>query len=557
MVAKTVIFGIVGGLGLFLFGMKYLSDGLQKVAGTKLRRILRSLTQNRLRGVALGAFVTSLIQSSSVTTVILVGLINAGIVNLLQSSSVVIGAAIGTTITAQIIAFQISQYALPVIGIGAVMILLPVKKRVQSWGQVIFAFGIVFLGLTTMSSVMKPLKDVPAVTDFFIQLGGTPILAILIGVVFTAAVQSSSASIGMVLALASSGLIDFQTSLYFVLGDNIGTTITAWLASIGGSVSARRMACFHTILKVVGTAYFAIFVYTGIYPAFIDFITPGAITTDTIARHIANAHTFFNVFNAIVFLLILYPMVKFVEWIIPGKDIYVSADFKYLQDKLLDTPEIAIDSAKKELIAMAELVQKTIITAMEGFFKKDKKSIPHVQTQESAIDHLQNDITFYLAKLSAHDLTPHVASQLPPLLHSINDLERISDHAINIAELTEKVQDNDIIFSNKAQAEMRTLYAKIDNMIEELLHSLKSKDLTASDHVLLYEGEVNSMQREFLEEHAQRLCEGKCTAKSALIFVDLINNLEKIGDHVTNIAKAARRGFKFQYGQNVDQNNNT
>ncbi len=557
MAVKTVLFGIIGGLGLFLFGMKFLSDGLQKVAGTKLRRILRSLTQNRFRGIALGAAVTSIIQSSSVTTVMLVGLINAGIVSLTQAASVVIGANIGTTITAQIIAFKVSQYALPAIGIGAAMMIIPKRKRTQFWGQILFAFGIIFLGLSTMAGVMKPLKDIPEVATFFVHLSQSPISAIILGAIFTVAVQSSSASIGMVLALASTGLIDFQTSLFLILGDNIGTTVTAWLASIGGSTSAKRLACFHTLFNIIGTTYFYFLVQSGIYPTFIDWITPGVISDSTIARHIANSHTFFNVFNAIVFAFLIGPMVKLAEKIIPGKDIYVSSDFKYLQDKLLATPEIAIDSAKKELIAMAEMVGKTFKTSVDGFLKGDKKSIPHVQTQESAIDQLQNDITFYLAKLSAHDLTPRLASQLPPLLHSINDLERISDHAVNIAELTEKVQDNNVVFSNKAQAEMRTLYAKIEDMIEELLRSLKFKDSSANDRVLLCEGEVNNMQREFLAQHSQRLCEGKCAAISALVFVDLINNLEKIGDHITNIAKAARWGFKFQHTQDEVRNNDT
>ncbi|MBN2482873.1 MAG: Na/Pi cotransporter family protein [Candidatus Omnitrophica bacterium] len=543
---KDVIFGIIGGLGLFLFGMKYLSDGLQKVAGTKLRRTLRSLTQNRFRGILLGAFVTSIIQSSSVTTVMLVGLINAGIISLMQGASVVIGANIGTTITAQIIAFKIAKYALPALGIGVALMLLARKKKMQFWGQVIFAFGMIFLGLATMSNVMKPLKDVPAVTEFFVQLSTNPVLSILLATLFTVAVQSSSAAIGMVIALASVGLIDFPAALYLILGDNIGTTITAWLAALGGSISARRMACFHSLFNVVGVTYFAFLVHSGIYPHFIDIITPGAITTETIARHIANAHTFFNVFNAALFLLIMGPVVHLTQRIIPGKDIYVSAEFKYLQDKLLSTPEIAVESAKKELVAMAEMVHQTIKTAVEGFFAKDKKSIPHVQTQENAIDHLQHDITFYLAKLATQQLTPHLASQLPPLLHSINDLERISDHAVNVAELTEKVYSDSLSFSNKALAEMRTLYAKVEDMFDDTIDAVKSNDTRAIDRILQQEGEINTLHIEYRARHSQRLCENKCDPLSALIFVDFINNLEKMADHLTNIAQAARGDFLFQ-----------
>lgn len=542
---KEVVFGLMGGLGLFIFGMKYLSDGLQKVAGTKLRRVLRSLTQNRFRGTALGAAITSIVQSSSVTTVMLVGLVNAGIVSLTQAASVVIGANIGTTITAQIIAFKISQYALPAIGIGVLMILIPKKKETQFWGQVVLAFGLIFLGLSTMSGVMEPLKDVPAVTNFFVELSHNPFLGILLGTVFTVAVQSSSASIGMLLAMASIGLIDFQAALYILLGDNIGTTITAWLASVGGTTSAKRMACFHSVFNIVGVLYFAFLVKIGAYAAFIDFITPGSITTDTIARHIANAHTCFNVFNGMVFLFILTPVVKLVKMIIPGKDIYVSTDFKYLQDKLLLTPAIAIESAKKELVAMTEMVQQTVKTALDGFFAKDKKSIAYVQTQESAIDHLQHDITFYLAKLATQPLTPELARQLPPLLHSINDLERISDHATNIAELTEKICTDNLSFSNNAQAELRTMYGKLDDMFEAILKTLKDNDMISADRVMRYEGEINKMQKDYIARHTQRLCERKCDPLSALIFVDFVNNVEKMADHITNLAQAARSGFVF------------
>jgi len=547
---QNVIFGVFGGLGLFVFGMKYLSDGLQNVAGTKLRRVLRSLTQNRFRGVGLGALVTCIVQSSSVTTIMLVGLINAGIISLFQASSVVIGANIGTTITAQIIAFKVSKYALPAIGVGVAMMIIARKRKTQFWGQVIFALGIIFLGLSSMTSVMKPLKDVPAVTNYFVRLSDQPLMCILLGVIFTMMVQSSSASIGMVIALANVGLINFETSLYLVLGDNVGTTITAWLASIGGSISARRMACFHSLFNIVGVAYFMFFVHIGFYPHFIDIITPGEISTDTIARHIANAHTFFNVFNAFVFVGLITPIVALAKKIIPGEAMYVSTDFKYLQDKLLLTPEIAIESAKKELIAMAKLVRKTSETAVKGFFDCDKKSIPHVQTQESAVDHLQHDITFYLAKLSSKQLTPELAEQMPPLLHSINDLERIADHAVNVCELTSRCYADNLKFSNKAVAEMRTMYAKVEDMFSETLQAMEKADPMAAQRVMLYEREVNEMQTDYRIEHTKRLCKKVCDPLSALVFVDLINNLEKIADHLTNVAQACSHQYQFSETEN-------
>ena len=548
---KNVIFGLVGGLGLFIFGMKYLSDGLQRFAGTKLRRILRSLTQNRFRGVVLGAIVTSILQSSSVTTVMLVGLVNAGIINLFQSASVVIGANIGTTITAQIIAFKVSQYALPAIGIGMAMMLIARRKKTQFLGQCLLSFGLIFLGLSTMTGVMKPLKDVPQVINFFVSLSHNPILSILLGIIFTMAVQSSSASIGMVLAMATVGLIDFRAALFLVLGDNIGTTITAWLASIGGSLSARRMACFHSLFNVIGAIYFALLVHWGIYPAFIDMITPGEINLESISRHIANAHTFFNVFNGLVFLVILSPVVKFVKMILPGQDMYVATEFKYLQDKLLDTPEIAIESAKKELGDMGELVHRTVKTAVEGFWDIDKRSAAYVTTQESATDQLQNDLTFYLAKLTERNLTSDLAEQIPPLLHAINDFERIGDHAVNISELTMKIYSESLKFSNKAIAEMRTMYAKIDDMFEQTIRVVCFNDTYSADRVMHYEGEINLMHKEYLAEHSQRLCSRKCNPLSALVFVDFINNLEKIADHLTNVAQASRGDYALPHSVSV------
>jgi phosphate:Na+ symporter len=242
----------------------------------------------------------------------------------------------------------------------------------------------------------------------------------------------------------------------------------------------------------------------------------------------------------------MMPIVKLISIIIPGKDIYVSTDFQYLQDKLLSTPEIAVESAKKELTAMAEMVQKTVKTAMDGFFDNDKKSIVHVQTQENAIDHLQHDITYYVAKLSAQGLTPDLASQIPPLLHSINDLERISDHAVNIAELTEKASGEELKFSNNALAEMRTLYAKIEDMFQNTIKTVNESSDDTINKVLETEGEVNALQEQYINDHSKRLSEGKCDAMSALIFVDYINNLEKIADHLTNVAQASRSGFSFE-----------
>ncbi|MBU2541607.1 MAG: Na/Pi cotransporter family protein [Candidatus Omnitrophica bacterium] len=549
---KDIIFGIVGGLGLFIFGMRFLSEGLQKVAGTKLRRLLRSLTGNPFKGIATGTLVTGLIQSSSATTIILVGLINAGIISLAQSASVVVGANIGTTITAQIIAFKISQYALPAIGLGLFMMLFSRRMKTQFWGQVILALGILFLGLSIMSGVAKPLKDISAVHNFFAQCSQKPLLGILAGTIFTSLVQSSSASVGMLIALSGAGLIDFQAAIYILLGNNIGTTVTAWLASIGGTLSAKRMACFHTIFNIIGVVYFGFLTYWGIFPKVVDWITPGVINTDTIARNIANAHTLFNVVNALVFIPIIGITSKFIKHIISGEDAYISGEMKYLQDKLLATPHLAIDAAKKEIAYMAGMAKKVFALAVTSFFEENKKTIQHIKTTEDAIDNIQHDITFYLAKLSTDALTLNISEQLPPLLHTINDIERISDHAVNVGELIERIVSEKVKFSNNAIAEMRTIYGKIEEMFENVIPAILTSDENCAKRVLVLEGEVNRIHVKFFDEHTKRLCEKKCEPLSAMIYVDFINNLEKVADHLTNIAQAALGQFSYDKVKKAD-----
>lgn len=549
---KDIIFSIIGGLGLFIFGMRFLSEGLQKVAGTKLRRLLRSLTGNHFKGVATGALVTSLIQSSSATTIILVGLVNAGIVSLAQSASVVIGANIGTTITAQIIAFKISHYALPAIAAGIFMMIFSRRRKMQFWGQIVLALGLLFLGLSIMSGVAKPLRDIPAIHNFFIQCSGNPFLGILAGALFTVLVQSSSASIGMLIALAGAGLIDFQAALYILLGTNIGTTVTAWMASIGGTLSAKRMACFHTIFNILGAVYFGFLTHWGIFARIVDKITPGPITVDTIARNIANAHTLFNVFNALVFIPIIGVITTLINRVLRGEDAYVAAEMKYLQDKLLATPELAVDAAKKEIAYMAGMSKKVLIMAVEGFFAENKKTLQHIKTTEDAIDSIQHDITFYLAKLSTDTLTLHISKQLPPLLHTINDIERVSDHAVNVGELTERIVSEEIKFSNNAIAEMRTIYGRVEEMAENVIPAILTSDTDCARRVLTLENEVNQLQEKFFSEHTKRLCERRCEPMSAMIYVDFINNLEKVADHLTNIAQAALGQFSYDKVKKAD-----
>jgi phosphate:Na+ symporter len=536
---QNLIFGVIGGLGLFLFGMKYLSDSLQQVAGTKLRRLMRSLTDNKFKGIALGTIVTSIIQSSSVTTILLIGLLNAGIISLLQSVAVIYGTNIGTTVTAQIIAFKVTKYALPAIGVGFLILILSKKKKTQSWGQVILSLGLIFLGLSTMSGVLKPLKDIPAVVDFLVSVGQNPLLGIGLGALLTITIQSSSAAIGMLIILAGIGLIDFNAALYLLLGTNIGTTVTAWLGSLSSHTSAKRMALIHSLFNIGGATYFAVLIYTGIYPKFIDFITPGIITTDTLGRNIANAHTFFNIFNAIVFLPFTGLMVKISKKLIPGEDLYIPTETKYLQDSLLNSPEIALQSAHKEIKYMAELSQKSFLNAMDGFINNDKKSIHKVATMEDAVDSLQSDITFYLAKLSTKQLSSELSSRIPHLLHSVNDIERISDHAVNITNITERKISEQAKLSDYGSNEILSIFTDIKEMFKSTIDAIGAETNKSAKNALFYENQINKNYKKFIDNHLKRFSEKKCSAINSFIYIDIINNLEKIGDHLTNIAQAS------------------
>ena len=448
---QKILFYSIGGLGIFLYGMTNLSDGLQKLAGSRMRNVIRSFTSTPLKGLLVGAGVTSVVQSSSITTVMIIGLLNAGIMTLKQSIGVVYGANIGTTITAQIIAFNITIYALPMVMIGFLMDKFSRKQVIQFSGQVILSLGFIFIGLKFMKDAFAFLKHSEAAMEFCASLSHEPLLAILVGVILTVIVQSSSASIGITMAMAMTGLIDFTAALYILLGDNIGTTVTAWLASIGSAVSARRMALVHSLFNVTGCCYFGLLVYSGVYSNFVDWFTPGDITADTVARHIANAHAAFNILNA----MILFPLIGFFGWlalrVFKGEEQVFVGEARYLDDRLLETPEIAMEQLRKEIHHMATISQTAFENACESYLSNDVKLAEKVQRNEKAVDSLQQDITRYLVKIYSHSTSLQISNRMPSLLHSVNDLEKISDHAESVAKMTLKRQAGSSLGAGRAR----------------------------------------------------------------------------------------------------------
>ena len=401
---KNLLFGLIGGLGFFFFGMQIMSEGLKNIAGDRLKKILHMATKIPIIGILVGAAVTCLIQSSSATTVMVVGFVNAGLLALKQAISVVIGANIGTTFTAWLVSsmsvFKVSQYALPTVGIGFALSKLGVTRKARYFGQTLMGFGLLFLGLSFLKDAFGPLKDSQHVRDIFVTLSDNPMLGVLVGIVFTVVLQSSSATIAIVQVLAFNGLISFPAAIPIILGDNIGTTITAQLAAIGTNLTARRAAMSHTLFNVIGTSYMMVFVYTGLFVKAISFIIPGEITAKNVMFYIAVSHSTFNIANALVFLPFIGWLERASIWLVPKKKGAIEMGTQYLEKHLLDTPPIAIEQARKEAVRMLTLSVQSISNAAESFFKNDAKTLKSIPNLEQAVDTLQSEITQYLIELS-------------------------------------------------------------------------------------------------------------------------------------------------------------
>jgi len=553
---KDMIFGTVGGLGLFLFGMGLMSDGLKKVAGQKLKSLLGSLTKHRAIAVIVGALTTCLIQSSSATTVMTVGFVNAGLLTLKQALCVVLGANVGTTITAGLVSvlavFKITNYALPLVGVGFLINVLGKTQRTRSIGQVMIGFGVLFLGIHFMKEAFDPLKDSLGVQEALIWLGRNPLLAVLAGTVITMLLQSSSASIAIIQMLAFQGAFGtdwplvLQVAIPYILGDNIGTTITAQLAALRSSRNAKRTAMGHTIFNVIGVVYMLPLVWTGWFSHTVDWLTPGQLGQNTIMSNIFFAHFMFNVFNTIVFLPFIQGLAAVVVKILPVTEIELAQKPVVLEKHLLNTPVIALEQTKREIVRMSQTAKKAVMRSTSGIINNDRKQLGSVRGIEDFIDILQLEITSYLSALSRRNLSEEVSVELPVLLHTVNDLERIGDHAVNIVEIAERKIDQKIFFSDSALTEAERLRQEIDQMCDNIITALKDNDIKGAKLALVHEDNLNRMQIEFRRSHVERMSEGICSAQAGLIFIDLVDNVEKIGDHLTNIAQAIIGGLQWE-----------
>ncbi|RJP27908.1 MAG: Na/Pi cotransporter family protein [Candidatus Omnitrophota bacterium] len=533
---KEIIFGVVGGLGLFIYGIWQMSEGLHKASGERMRRILHNFTGSPIKGVLVGAGITSLVQSSSATTVMVVGFVNAGLMTLMQALGVIFGANIGTTVTAQLVAFKLTEYALPIIGLGMFMLFVAKKKSHKHIGEFLLGFGILFLGLNILTGVIKPLSNSDVFNHILLTFSASPLLGILAGAAVTAILQSSSVTTGMVLGLAMANLIDLKAAIPLILGCNIGTCVTALLASIGANISAKRAALAHIMFNVIGVLIF--FPFLGLFTGIV------MRTSGEIPRQIANAHTLFNVINTFIFLPFVPLYAKFLTNVIKGEE-EEEIEYlpKYLEKHLLHTPPIAIEAATKEIVRTLQLTQKMVSSSMKNFFTPDEKSLARVAKREEAVDALREGITNYLVELMQRELSEEESKKIPPLIHVINDVERIGDHAENLMQLARQKMDSSLSFSGMANEELRGMHVDLDEMINCSVRALSANSTDEARRVLEQECKINSLRDGLKSNHVKRLERGQCNVLSGVVFLDTISNLEKIGDHLNNVAQAVMEGL--------------
>ncbi len=524
-----IAFGVLGGLGLFLYGMNLMGTGLQKAAGEKLKRLLEVLTSNRLMGVIVGTVVTMVIQSSSATTVMVIGFVNAGLMNLNQAVGVIMGANIGTTVTAQLIAFKLSDYAPVVVAIGVAIWLFSSKKRNKEIAEILIGFGILFIGMDFMSSHLKPLGNSQVFIDLLTSLKN-PFLGILVGFGLTTLVQSSSASIGLLLALASQGLITIDIALPILFGDNIGTTTTALISSIGANKTAKRAALMHFLFNVVGTIIFMVVLRRPVEALVINF------SPNNIQRQIANAHTLFNLINVVIQFPFAGLLVIAAQKLIKGDEEEEVRGLKYLDTRIIETPSIAVGQASKEVLRMGKIVRDNLRTAVESFYSKDEKLTQKVFEEEKKINEIEREITKYLVQLSNAPLTDDQHATVTTLFHAVNDIERVGDHAENIAELSQDRIDNKLWFTDDALEELHVMFDKVEDVFNKSLLAFKTADSRIAEEVINLEAEVDIMEKHYRESHIDRLNTHSCEPSAGIVFLDIISNLERISDHSSNIA---------------------
>lgn len=533
-----IAISLIGGLGMFLYGMNVMGDGLQKAAGEKLKKIIEMLTTNRIMGVLVGTLVTAIIQSSSATTVMTIGFVNAGIMSLQQAVGVIMGANIGTTVTAQLVSFNIEKYAPIAIGIGMVFWFFTKKKNIKNISEILIGFGILFVGMNFMKEAAAPVSEMSQVHDAMLYLSKNPVLGILAGFLITGTIQSSSASIGILIVLASQGLLPITAALPVLYGDNIGTCVTSLLSTIGASRNARRAAIMHLCFNVIGTLLFIIVLSKPI----IALVT--SIDPTNVPRQIANAHTLFNVVNVIVLLPFSTYLVKLATKLVPyteDEDLENIHTTKFLDERILETPSIALSNTVDEVIRMASRSTRALNSAYDAVKTFSHEKREKTFEYERMINTLQLDITNYLFALSNRNLSDIERIKADVLFHIVNDIERVGDHADNIAEISQFMEDKKVIFTEDARNELDTIFELASKNFYDSITALKTSDFELAATITEREREINILEQNARNSHMARLHAGTCSVEAGIYFLDIISNLERIPDHSINITEELGR----------------
>lgn len=550
-----IVFGLLGGLAVFIYGMNLMSESLQKAAGEKMKSILALLTKNRIMGVIAGALVTAVLQSSSATTVMAIGFVSAGLMSLPQAISIIFGANIGTTMTAQIIAFKITDYIYAFIFIGFILTFVCKSERIKSIGQTIFAFGLLFLGIETMGDVMKPLASSPVFTDLIGKVSGIPVLGLLLGTAMTLVVQSSSATIAVLQNFAAQPGVDGVTSILglvgaipILLGDNIGTTITALLASLGQSRDAKRTAIAHTIFNLSGSLVFIWFVKP--YAALIQAISPKGPEVEVISRQIANAHTLFNLTMTVVWVCLLGLMVKIVMWLIPdAKDAKVNPlQPAFLDKKVIGQPTVALKLVAKEVLHCSGMV-KNMLKDLAGLSKsEDPTLVGKIKEQGQTLHSLMEAINDYLAELfSAGVLTELQATQTAKLMHVCGDVERMGELAADLTDVIAGKMELKYSFSEEAMEDLRKSLNQISKMYGDAMRALEQGEPEEPEKLIRRREKVMDLDINMRKAHMDRVNKGKCKAKLSAPFTRLLHCVDRMGNSCVNLADMAMEHMNFGY----------
>lgn len=531
------ILTMAGGLGLFLFGMELMSDSIEKVAGARLRRILEIFTTNRFMGMIVGIIFTGIIQSSSACTVMVVSFVNSGLMNLYQAAGVILGANIGTTITSQLVSFNLSKIAPLILLVGVVVMMFTKKEKVRKVAEVVVGFGILFVGLSTMSQAMANMKNEPQVVNLLMSLKN-PFLATLMGFALTAIIQSSSVTVSIVLLLANQDLLPLPITLYIILGCNIGACATAMLASMTGKKDAKRAALIHLLFNIIGT----VIIYIALFVAgdqIVELIK--SISADN-GRFVANAHTLIKIAQVVMLFPFTGWLVKMTYLIVPGEDQKVgyreSYQLKYIGDKVVFNPATAVVEVIKELERMASLAEENLNRAMNALITLDEEDIEEVYEVEKNINFLNHAITDYLVKINQTTLPIEDLNSLGALFHVVNDIERIGDHAENVADAARQRKEEGVSISKEAQKELGDMLEMVNKIIRYAVEMFAKSDESHMQEIVTLEDQVDEKERELQKKHVERLTKGECSPEAGMIFSDIVSGLERVADHATNIAFA-------------------